>query len=103
MKTYLQTYLIISILGIFTAPVASMEKIVVANTATSLEGVMSLNIASGLTPVKTDILKLDQTTSIDVLNEPTSTLPETDATPEFVIDNVGDPPISPVVLPLIQF
>lgn len=107
MKTYLQTCLVISILGIFTTPAASMEKISVTNTATSLEGVMSLNIASGLTPVETDIRLLDRIPSINVSTEATSSLLETDANPESALslttENVGEPSTNPVVFPLIQF
>ena len=107
MKTSLPTYLAIAFFGLYSAPAYSMERTLVKNTASPLEGVMSLNIASGLTNTQTHIQKLDQINSLNLLPETTNSLFKTDfnskSSLSLTIKNVQEPPINSFQVPLIQF
>ena len=107
MKTSFLAFFVTAYFGFFTTSAYSMEKTLVKNTASPLEGVMSLNIASGLTTPQTDIQKLDQINSINLLPETTNSLFKTDVNSKsslsLTIKNVEEPPINSFQVPLIQF
>ena len=108
MKTSLQTFLVIGILGFLTNPAASMEsRNSSTNAAMLLDGVISRNVASSLTIVETNAQKIEQIDSINLSSETTNSLLETDTALEsflkFTRESSGEPITNSAQINLIQF
>ena len=110
MKIYLPASLAISALGIFATSALSMEPILNANNASSLEGSISFNSAPKLEKLESvakDRLDFAQNYSLDLSSETNKRSLETNTTPASDLitrtESIGQPVYHSVSTPIIKF